>query len=443
MANVSHDEQSLKHILEERANVLARETGCIERQRKFTGADLLQTLVFGWLSHPEASLETLTSMAALQKVYVTDTAVHKRFNERCAHFLHAVLQEMSSVVVTATHEVPVELLCRFSSVVLEDSSSIALPDELAEYWQGCGGLPGDGRAALKLHVRWDLKRGQLRGPSLTSGRTGDRSSPLKEETLPAGSLYLADLGYVDWGNVAARRTTGSYTLTRAPAKTMYWTLDGRSLQLESVLPQRVGHSKELWVRVGKQERYVMRLLLLCVPPDVAQRRRAALEADATRRGQPVRQRAWELADWTILLTDAPATLLSLPEALVLLRERWQMELLYKLWKQDGRVDEWRTTNPWRVLCELYAKLIGLPLQHWLMLLFALHDEQRSLVKLAQVVRDAAGTLMEALAGIRSLRSALQTIQRRMGSGTRMNKRRKHPNSAQLLQRGFPVWEFSP
>jgi len=58
MTSVSHVESSLKHILEERANILARETGCIKRQRKFSGADLLQTLVFGWLSHPDASLET-------------------------------------------------------------------------------------------------------------------------------------------------------------------------------------------------------------------------------------------------------------------------------------------------------------------------------------------------------------------------------------------------
>jgi hypothetical protein len=135
--------------------------------------------------------------------------------------------------------------------------------------------------------------------------------------------------------------------------------------------------------------------------------------------------------------------LSFPEALVLLRERWQMELLYKLWKQDGQIDEWRTTNSWRVLCELYAKLIGLLLQHWLILLFAWHDEQRNLVKLAQVVRDTASSLMEALADIRSLRSALRTIRLRMGAGTHMNKRRKHPNSAQLLQKGESCWAFGP
>ncbi len=90
MTSVSQVARSLKHILEERANVLARETECIERQRKFSGADLLQTLIFGWLSHPDASLETLTSVAATREVQVTDTAVHKRLTQSCARFLHAV-----------------------------------------------------------------------------------------------------------------------------------------------------------------------------------------------------------------------------------------------------------------------------------------------------------------------------------------------------------------
>jgi hypothetical protein len=84
----------------------------------------------------------------------------------------------------------------------------------------------------------------------------------------------------------------------------------------------------------------------------------------------VSAKALELAAWTLLLTDVPPSLLTLPEALVLLRERWQIELLFKLWKQEGRLDEWRTSSPWRVLCEIYAKLIGLLLQHWLFLLFA-------------------------------------------------------------------------
>ncbi len=327
MTSVSQVEDSLKHILEERANVLARETGCIERQRKFSGADLLQTLVFGWLSHPDASLEALASVAAIRKVQVTDTAIHKRFTKPCAQFLHAILEEMTNVVVEADREVPLELVGRFEAVVLEDSSTVALPNELATCWQGCGGAPGEGHAAVKLHVRWDLKRGSLRGPRLTHGRISDRSSPLKEEPLPAASLYIADLGYVDWSCVVARRAAGSYTLTRAQARTMYWTPEGKPLKLDAQLPQQVGQTKELWVRVAEKHRHLMRLLIIRVPEEVAERRCADLEADAKRRGQPVRERAWKLAAWTILLTDVPASLLNLQEALVLLRERWQMEIV--------------------------------------------------------------------------------------------------------------------
>jgi Transposase DDE domain len=179
-----------------------------------------------------------------------------------------------------------------------------------------------------------------------------------------------------------------------------------------------------------------------VPKEVGDQRRKDLLADAQRRGQLISEQTLRLADWTILLTDAPAKRLRFEEALVLLRERWQMELLYKLWKSEGVIDEWRTENPWRVLCELYAKLIGQVLQHWLIVVFAWHDPQRSLVKLARVVRDTSWLLMDALAGHRSMRSAWQVIGRRMRSGCQMNKRKTRPNAAQLLERQAVEWALS-
>lgn len=128
---------------------------------------------------------------------------------------------------------------------------------------------------------------------------------------------------------------------------------------------------------------------------------------------------------------------------MLQRERWQIELLYKLWKQYGQIDEWRTTHSWRILCELYAKLIGVLLQQWLIVLLAWQDEQRSLVKLAQVIRDGSLSLLEALAGHSSLHTAILAIARRMRAGCGMNTRKKHPNSAQLLRDGLTAWLLSP
>lgn len=84
--------------------------------------------------------------------------------------------------------------------------------------------------------------------------------------------------------------------------------------------------------------------MLRVPNGVAERRRAALRADATRRHRAVSSKALKLAAWTLFLTDVPTSQFALPEALVLLRARWHSELLFKLWKQEGHLDEWRTSH---------------------------------------------------------------------------------------------------
>src|SRR5260370_13897702 len=102
------------------------------------------------------------------------------------------------------------------------------------------------------------------------------------------------------------------------------------------------------------------------------------------------------------------------------RERWQIEWLFKLWKQYGHIDEWSTTHPWRVWCELYAKLIGMLLQHWLIVVLAWQNAQRSLVKLAQVIRDTAWTLMQALAGQRDFAAVLRFIAQRSGARCAMD-----------------------
>ena len=45
----------------------------------------------------------------------------------------------------------------------EDSTTITLPAELGEIWQGCGGSVGTSEAAMKAFVQWDVLSGELAG----------------------------------------------------------------------------------------------------------------------------------------------------------------------------------------------------------------------------------------------------------------------------------------
>ena len=153
---------------------------------------------------------------------------------------------------------------------------------------------------------------------------------------------------------------------------------------------------------------------------------------AGRKAQQPSKARLALAGWTLLVTNAPPSLLAFKEALALARVRWQIELLFKLWKSQGHVDKSRSQKPWRILTEVYAKLIGLIFQHWIFLTNLWKHPNKSLVKAAQIVRTYAVLIASAIASFKKLSQALHTIRRCLENSCRMNMRAKKPNTFQLL-----------
>ena len=99
---------------------------------------------------------------------------------------------------------------------------------------------------------------------------------------------------------------------------------------------------------------------------------------------------------------------------------------------QGRVDESRSTKPWRILCEVYAKLLAMLVQHWVFLVSFWASPDRSLTKAAQTVQKHALHLASAFTSIQRLGRALLTVKRCLAAGCRMNRRKKRPNTYQLL-----------
>src|SRR5689334_11684823 len=387
---------------------------------KFTAATLTQTLVLGFLAHPDATVEQLAQSAARVGVDVSPQAIDQRFTLATA----ALLQEMvtsSMQYLISTDPVAIPILQRFSGVRVQDSTTIVLPDALAASWRGCGGSsPEHTSAALKCGVQLDLLSGALCALDLADGRASDHRLGLQHAALPKGSLRLADLGFYDLDVLAALSAQEVYWLSKLEPTALITDESGRCSSLLAFV-QALG-ALEQWegqVWVGKGRRVQARLLVQRVPQEVADQRRRRLRKSARDKGVMPSAAALALADWTLLLTNIPAELLRLGEALILAKVRWQIELLFKLWKSQGQLASWRTEKPARILCEVYAKLLAMVVQHWVLVIGCWQFPDRSLVKAAQVVRDHAVELASARARLERLTEVLSTIEQVLRRTARM------------------------
>ncbi len=73
------------------------------------------------------------------------------------------------------------------------------------------------------------------------------------------------------------------------------------------------------------------------------------------------------------------------------------------------MDESRGAQPWRVRCEVYAKLLAVVIHHWVMLTELWEYPNRSLVKAAQFIQKHAFHLASSLWSQRALEDALKWL----------------------------------
>jgi hypothetical protein len=421
---------ALQQLLGPLASEAARVSGVIVRQRTLTPLSLARTFVLGFLKQPAASDEHLARMAAQSGTPVTPQAIGRRHTPKLVRFLEDLFRRATRVTVGSDRALA-PLLGRFPEVVLLDSTTIRLPDGQRAAFPGCGGSHGGGAAAVKLQVELDLTSGRLSHIAVEAGRTADGGSARQTAPRAAGSLRIADPGYFSVGAFAALVAAKAHFLSRLHYKTGVRAAGALVPDLLRWLAERPGRLVDEPILLGP-ERLACRLIAWRLPPDQAARRRRTLRREVARRsgGQPSAGRlAW--CDWTILVTSVSPTGLSAPEAVVLYRARWQIELLFKRWKGQDLVAELTGSTEVRQMVRVWARLLAAVVQHWLVVAAAWGDPTRSWSKVAEAVRDLVGGLATALRVGAGLGDRLAELVAVVARTCRRDPRKK-PGTVELL-----------
>jgi hypothetical protein len=396
----------LKQLFGPLADAAAATAGVIVRKRKFTALSLARTFVLGFLQKPDASDEQLAQVAAQCGAAVTPQAVDQRQTPKLAAFLEELFRKALQVVVAADRLLA-PILGRFTAVTLLDSTVLALPDGQAERFPGCGGSSGSARAAMKLQTELDLRTGALSHVEIESGRSADNATARQHVRRAEGALRIADLGYFCVAVFGAMVAAGEHFLSRLLFGAGVRLPDAGAVDVLRWLSGQAGPFVDRPIRLGSQEQLACRLIAWRLPPEQANRRRQKVREDHRRkRGrEPSAERlAW--CDWTILVTSVPEQVLSPTEAAVLYRARWQVELLFKRWKSRGLVATLSGSTEVRQVIRVWARLLAVLVQHWLMVASAWGDATRSVDKVCQAIRSLVGRL---LAGLDRLDEVVRVI----------------------------------
>jgi len=370
-----------------------------------TGAGFVQGVVFGQLSHAQATRRQLHQKVLYTGDRLSCQALDQRFTIEAETFLKAMLAEALRQEAL-NQQVTESLLDRFNGVWVVDST---VSD------QGC-----------KLLTWLNLSTCYIRVEPVAP-TVHDNGVELAQMDLPAGALKLGDLGFFDLDTFERYNEQGVFWISRYKAKTKLFCAEtGDDLVLEQVLMRH--ESLYLPVLVGATKKLKAFLVVRRVSEETAQNRQKRRAYRTQRKQQPLSPKTLALAQWDIYLTNVPDC--TVDEICSFARARWQIELVFKLWKSFFGLEHIQSANPIRQACLFYAKLFALWLVHVLMSLDT--HVNRSWWHAAQTVRDHATMALYALVSSQAWLHFLIQLQPILALVSRLSKRQAHPLNAQLL-----------
>lgn len=418
---------TLQSLFTTDADQAAKDSGMIQRKRKLSGADFVQALVFHWLEKPDATIEEV-----IEDLEISEQAFNERFDARAVDCLRRVLERALNRLFAVQPEA-IPLLRRFAQVAVEDATVVGLPADLAGEFPGCGGSdPEAGQAGWKLMVRWDVSTGRLEIRPPASARDSERTLAKELDPLPPGSLRLCDLGFFDLERLAEDQRRGIHWVSRVPARLAVRFGEQPAVNVATWLDRQTADRIDTAVVLGTEERLSCRLVAIRLPKEVAEKQLQRLRKKLRKKGRKLSERQRILCQWKVLITDLSAEEFTVEEICVLYRVRWQIELLFKAWKSGGGLGHSRGRRGHRVLCEAYAKLLAMVVQHWGTLLRGGPLCGISPVRAARRVKRLAAKLAAALGDLARLRRVLGTLRARLWRLPRQAQRSELPSTRQLL-----------
>ncbi|OFY28665.1 MAG: hypothetical protein A2X09_17425 [Bacteroidetes bacterium GWF2_43_11] len=192
-----------------------------------------------------------------------------------------------------------------------------------------------------------LKIGNWRNADVTRLAEQVREKKLAERK---GTLYLQDLGYYKQNTFEEIDKSGNYFISKVKYGVIFYDLLGNRIDLKKILSTE-RQNVDIKIMIGDR---VWRLIGQRAPEQAIQER--VKKAKRSHRENTLSDEYRQFLNYTLYITNLPEEY-NFEGVFTLYRIRWQIELIFKVWKSVLKLHKIHSAKKSRVLCEVQGKLI--------------------------------------------------------------------------------------
>lgn len=335
---------------------ISKRIGFIQRKAKKINA---YNFVLGFLTSVSKGQNTLAGWAfeigMLSGTSVSKQAVYDRLNDKSVAMAQALLK--NALLQQSTKQIASELFSSFDHVLLQDSTTLKLPQSLSSAFPG-NHSGGEQKAIARIQSIIDIKAMRFIDFVLGSFTQNDQSA--SSSILPwvkKGDLVIRDMGYFALDTFAKMIDKNIHFLSRLRFGVKLYDLNGKEILLKTLM--KGNKAIDRWVYIGAERKLLVRLVMVPVP--------AKQRADKVRKAKQDRDKrlnhSSEYYRWLgygTYITNVTKEVWLPKQVAQVYSVRWQIEIIFKSWKSGFHLQEMLhegCTNEHRVRVNILLMLL--------------------------------------------------------------------------------------
>jgi hypothetical protein len=345
----------------ETLNATARETGFCKRKSKVIPSTFFDLMMYDVSSGIPKSLNQLAIEAKSgHDIGVSKQGIDKKFNDNTINFLKLLIEKQ--LTVELDHQIEAGWLSPFNRVTIKDGTRFKLPEDYKDYLPGSGG--GASKAGACLQFDFDFKSGHVIDLSLTPANRPDARDAVELlDTVEKNDLVIRDLGYYAFSSFSNISSKGAFFISRLGSKTNVYEMKNEKLQridFKALYHEMKRNELSMVYKdvfIGTKAKIPVRLAIELMPDAVYEQRMRKICKIHKKKGYQTSEEYKFMSRFNLFITNVPKEMLPDEVVSVLYRMRWQIELIFKIWKSVIGIHHTRKMKYKRWLCLLHFKLL--------------------------------------------------------------------------------------